>query len=67
MLILLKILYAVRPGASHQSGKLGAEGLTLSAKKIRGHSVKFTIRTNADGTATVLADVKARGFVIIIQ
>ena len=44
-----------------------AEGLTLSAKKIRGHSVKFTIRTNADGTTTVLAAVKASGFVITFQ
>ena len=44
-----------------------AEGLTLDAKKIRGHSVKFSIRTNADGTATVLANVKARGLTVKIQ
>ena len=44
-----------------------AEGLTLKTKKVRGHSVKFSIRTNADGTATVLANVKARGLTIKIQ
>ena len=44
-----------------------AEGLTLGKKKIRGHSVKFSIRTNANGTATVLAAVRASGFIMAIQ
>ena len=44
-----------------------AEGLTLDAKKISGHSVRFSTRTNADGTVTVLADVKANGFVLIFK
>ena len=44
-----------------------AEGLTLDAKKISGHSVRFSTRTNADGTVTVLADVKANGFNLIFK
>ena len=44
-----------------------AEGLTLGAKRIHGHSVKFSIRTNANGTATVLAAVRASGFIMAIQ
>ena len=44
-----------------------AEGLALEAKKIRGHLVQFSIRTNADGTATVLADINAKGFVLEVR
>lgn len=44
-----------------------AEVLTLDAKKISGHSVRFSTRTNADETVTVLADVKANGFVLILK
>jgi len=44
-----------------------AEGLTLEAKKTRGHLVQFSIRTNADGTATVLADVKSKGLILMVQ
>lgn len=44
-----------------------AEGLALEAKKIRGHLVQFSIRTNADGTATVLADINAKGFVLVVR
>lgn len=45
-----------------------AEGLTLDAKKISGHSVRFSTRTNnADGTVTVVADINAKGFGLVVR
>ncbi|MBR4257403.1 MAG: hypothetical protein IKQ17_00060 [Kiritimatiellae bacterium] len=44
-----------------------AAALTLEAKKIQRHSVSFSTRANADGTVTVVADINAKGFVLVVR
>ncbi len=44
-----------------------AAALTLEAKKIQRHSVSFSTRANADGTVTVVADINAKGFVLVLR
>ena len=46
-----------------------ANGLvrSASARKIKGHSVEFSVRANADGTATILASVGKNAFVMVIR
>lgn len=44
-----------------------AAALTLEAKKIQRHSVSFSTRANADGTVTVVADINAKGLVLVIR
>ena len=43
-----------------------AEALTITAKKVSKHAVKFSTRTNADGSVTVLAKISPRGFVVSV-
>ena len=40
---------------------------TLKAKKIQRHSVSFSTRANADGTVTVVADINAKGFALVVR
>ena len=42
-----------------------ARSLAVSNRRIRRHSVKFSIRENADGSATILASIKSKGFVLL--
>ena len=44
-----------------------ARSLALSARKVRSHSVDFSVRENADGTATILARVYHPGFVLVVR
>ena len=40
---------------------------SATAKKINGHNVTFSTRTNADGTGTVLASIGKNAFVIMLR
>lgn len=44
-----------------------ARSLALSARKVRSHSVDFSVRENVDGTATILARVYHPGFVLVVR
>ena len=44
-----------------------AEALTITAKKVAKHSVKFSTRTNADGSVTVLAKISPKGFILSVM
>jgi hypothetical protein len=44
-----------------------AQSLNLSARRMRGYSVKFSTRANADGTVTVLARFFKPAFIMVVR
>ena len=44
-----------------------AQSLDLSARKMRGYSVKFSTRANADGTVTILARCFKPAFIMVVR
>ena len=44
-----------------------AKAIKLSARKVKGHTVSFSVRENADGTATIVASVTRTGFVLVLR
>ena len=44
-----------------------AQMLVLSARKVPGHNVTFSLRSNADGTTTILASIGKNSFVLVIR
>ena len=44
-----------------------AQSLNLSARRMRGYSVKFSTRTNANGTVTILARFFKPAFIMVVR